>query len=226
MAKGNDPFAQPPEDAPSRLIPSDLDDVLDDPLQAPRKRRLAPFTIVLIGLIIGFGLYSAAAKRADSTVDSMLRLPVGCDTQLTIVKPGSFHVYIETKSSLPPVDGSCANGARQFDNTTMIPQIQMEVTSSSGENQPVYAENGESYSTALYRGVLFGRVRIPQPGTYTVFIRSNTKDAAIALGGDVSESGTSLRYAAYVVAGVAALVALVVRKIPRVAAEDDRYEGI
>lgn len=226
MSEGNDPFATPPEGAPSELVPSDLDDVLDDPLRSPQKRRLAPVTILIIGVILGFGLYSASGKRAQSAIDSMLRLPVGCDTKLTIVKPGNFHVYIETKSSLPAVQGSCANGAREFDNTTTIPQIQMAVTAESGENQPVYAEDGDSYSTSRYRGVLFGRVRIPQPGTYTVFIRSNTKDAAIALGADVSEAGNSLKYGAYIVAGVAAVIAVIVRMVPRVVAEDDRYEGI
>lgn len=226
MARGNDPFSSPPEGAPSELVPADLDDVLDDPLLAPQKRKLAPVTIILIGAILAFGLYTASGKRAESAVNSMLRLPVGCDTKLTIVQPGSFHVYIETKSSLPELQGSCANGARDFDNTTTIPRIQMAIVASTGDNQPVYAESGESYSTTRYRGVLFGRVRIPQAGTYTVMIRSNTADAAIALGADVSEAGNNLRYGAYVVAALAVLVAFIVRKVPRVVAEHDRYVDV
>lgn len=226
MNSDADPFAAPPSDAPSELLPSDLDDILDDPLRAPVKRRLAPFTILVIGLILGFGLYSASGRKAESAINSMLRLPVGCDTKLTIVQPGTFHVYIETKSSLPALQGSCANGARQFDNTSAIPQVQMAVTTSTGDNQPVYAEQGETYSTANYRGVLFGRVRIPQPGTYNVMIRSNTKDAAIALGADVSEAGNTLKYGAYIVVALASLIALIVRMVPRVVPDDDRYVAV
>lgn len=226
MASRRDPFASPPEGAPTELVPADLDDVLEDPLRSPVRRKLAPVTILVIGAILGWGLYSASGKKVESAIDTMLRLPVGCDTQLTIVQPGTFHVYIETKSSLPAVQGSCANGARSFDNTSTIPQIQMAVTTTNGENQPVYAERGETYTTSRYRGILFGRVRIPRAGTYVVKIRSNTPDAAIALGADVSEAGNTFKYGAYIVAALSLLIALIVRMIPRVLPEDDRYVGV
>jgi len=77
--------------------------------------------------------------------------------------------------------------------------------------------------TSNYRGILFGRVRIPQPGSYNVMIRSNTKDAAIAFGADVSEAGNTLKYGAYIVVALAVLIALIVRMVPRVVPDDDRY---
>ncbi|MSO59962.1 MAG: hypothetical protein EXQ63_06515 [Ilumatobacteraceae bacterium] len=195
-------------------------DMLGEPLDAPTRRVLLPILIAAIGLILAVGMVRAGETKVNNAIQAMLRLPVGCDTELIIQKPGRFYIYVETKSSLPAFEGACANAARSFDNRDVEPNIEMEIRLPTGDAPPIFAEKGESYDRAGFRGTLLGRVRIGNAATFTAVVRGNTTDAAIALGPEISDLSHGWRTGATFALVAALLMAIVARVVPRLRVDD------
>lgn len=206
--------------APDAATLAAQDDMFDEPLEAPTRRVLLPILSVVIGLVLAIGMFRAGETKVDNAIQAMLRLPVGCDTDLIIQKPGRFYIYVETKSALPAFEGSCASGARSFDNRDVEPNITMEIRLPTGDAPPIFAEKGESYDRAGFRGTLLGRVRISNAATFTAVVRSNTPDAAIALGPEISDLSHGWRTGAAIALVAGLLIATVTRIVPRLRKDD------
>ena len=175
---------------------------------ASKGKGLKVLGIVLLvaGLAGGAALIVLGVANKEATVKAFARAPVGCTTTLEFDTTGEFTLFVETKGSVPDVDGDCANDGVAYERgADGAPDVALQLTDADEAAVSLGDADGPSYSAGEYAGVGVHTVTIDKPGSYLLTVTSADTDFAIAVGGD-PEGDSALM----MVGGVAAIAAGVV----------------
>lgn len=192
-----------------RLAPSPGSPPVPIPARTSRKR-LIPVGALLAGLGVLGGVTCAGlmVKRMGDAAEALARAPIGCTTTLDVSDPGTFNVYLETRSQLAEVPGGCParTGIIQHGpQPVLAPQIRL--VDPSGGSVVVRSASKLSYDVGRYRGELLGVARLDVPGEYQLVVDGNDPTLVVAVG---ARSRDPLRAGAALLIAMLALFAVAV----------------
>lgn len=191
------------------------------------RRRLLPATVMAIASLLAIGAWGRGERRLESEIEAMVRVPVNCDTPLVISKKGHFRVYVETTGVLPRGTGTCGPGGTAFRNPAEVVEVRMAVTAPTGVANPaVFVSEQETYERNGYRGYMLGEIDFQQAGTYVITTEADSTEVAVALGPDLDDVRNGWRVSAAILMVSGALMALVLRRLPRTTDGDDPQERV
>lgn len=188
-----------------------------------RRRLLVSGVVVLVvSLIAGGVLLVLAARQVASAIDDMARAPVGCETTLSFTETGTFWAFVETRGSSSGTAGGACELPESWDLSTP-PQVDLTLTDASGAGIALVPDPSLDYGVGGSAGTSVASFEIDEPGEYVLRVQSGEAGFAVAVGRNPDDAGLVLGVIALAVAGVGAIVALVLvvkgarRKPPRTA---------
>jgi hypothetical protein len=159
--------------------------------------------VVVGGLVAAGALWYASGQRFDDNVSGFARAPSGCATTLDFERTGSFVLYLETAGSLGDLAGDCS-ASTDFDRGAVDDPV-LDLVDAEGNEVAIDDSPGKSYDAAGFVGERIGTVEIETAGDHVLTVAPDGAQFAVAIGTDVDDGVTVLRWSA-LSAAIAALV--------------------
>ena len=167
--------------------------------------------LIVAGLVAASVMWILSGERRSGAVEDLARAPVGCDTTLDFVEPGSYVVYIETSGELTGVRGDCAvQGV--YDIGSTAPDAEITVVDPDGAIVDLGTDVDDiSYDDSGFVGSAAFSLDIVEPDDHVIRVESPQDEVfVVAVGRDPSEGVIELRIAAIAVGALGVLLGIVV----------------
>jgi hypothetical protein len=172
-----------------------------------RRSMLTALVVLVVGVLVGLGLYTWGGRLHESAVRDQARAPVGCTTTLRFTETGRFWVFAERRGQLSEVPGNCA-AAASWDIDGELPRLALELLGPDGEEVATVRDSSKSYDVGDFEGTSVRSAVIDEPGLYTLRVDARSGGFAVAVGRDPADAGSVLRNAGVLVAAVAVVIAV------------------
>ncbi len=160
--------------------------------------------VVVGGLVTAGALWYASGQRLDDNVAGFARAPSGCATTLDFDRTGAFTLYVETVATLDDLAGDCSASSEVDRGAVDDPDL--DLTDPDGNVVPIDESSAASYDAAGFVGERIGTVEIETTGDHVLTVAADGEQFAVAVGADVDDGVTVLRWSA-VLAAITALLA-------------------
>lgn len=163
--------------------------------------------VIVAGLVAASVMWIASGERRSGAVEDLARAPVGCDTTLDFVEPGSYLVFIETSGELAEVRGDCA-ASGVFDVGSTVPDAEITVVDPDGVIIDLESDVDDvTYDDAGFVGAAAFSLDIAEADDHVIRVESPGDEAfVVAIGGDPSDGVLELRIGAFAVGLLAVLL--------------------
>lgn len=159
--------------------------------------------VAVVGLVAAGALWYAGGQRLDDNVAGFARAPSGCATTLDFDRTGTFVLYVETVGTLDDLAGDCS-AATEIDRDEVVDPV-LDLVDPDGQDVPIDDSSGDTYDAAGFVGERIGTVEIETPGDHVLTVAAEGDQFAVAVGADVDDGVTALRWSA-VLAAIAGLI--------------------
>ena len=193
-----------------------------DPAQLPageaRRRRwgmvITGASLLVAGLAAGGALFGYGATQRSLMIDQFTRAPAGCATTLDIDRPGTYVMYLEHRSTVDRITGSCRVSGT-ISSTRLDTPPAIEITADNGGASPsiVATPAGESFSYTedVYAGRNIATFDVGTTGRYVINIEPSLDDQVVAIAhrdADPAHAFDTVRLPGAVAAGAAVVGAV------------------
>jgi hypothetical protein len=159
--------------------------------------------VAVVGLVAAGALWYASGQRLDDNVAGFARAPSGCATTLDFDRTGTFVLYVETVGTLDDLAGDCS-ASIEIDRDEVVDPV-LDLVDPDGDDVPIDVSSGDSYDAAGFVGERVGTVEIETSGDHVLTVAADGGQFAVAVGADVDDGVTALRWAA-VLAAITGLI--------------------